>query len=123
MNELGKWIATTYKTVLPKSAIGQAMAYCVPRWDQLMAYLYDGKLEIDNNGVENSIRPVALGKKNYLFAGSSKGAKRAAQMYSFLGTCKKHAINPHDWLVYVLDHISDTKLNQLDNLLPQNFKA
>ena len=122
LNELGKWIASSYKEVLPKSAIGQAMSYCIPRWDKLMAYLHDGELEIDNNGVENSIRPVALGRKNYLFAGSSNGARRAAMMYSFLCTCKKHGINPHDWFVYVLDHIGDTKMNDLDHLLPQNFK-
>ena len=66
LNELGKWIVETYKTVLPKSPMGKAMAYCIPRWDKLMNYLKDGSLEIDNNLAENAIRPIALGRKNYL---------------------------------------------------------
>ena len=68
LNELGKWIVETYKKVLPKSAIGMAVAYCIPRWEKLMNYLHDGSLEIDNNFAENAIRPIAPGRKNYLFA-------------------------------------------------------
>lgn len=74
LNELGKWIADTYKTVLPKSPIGKAMAYCIPRWDFLLNFLKDGSLEIDNNGVENAIRPLALGRKNYLGSGAKLGS-------------------------------------------------
>jgi len=122
INELGKWIAETYKRVLPKSAIGKAMAYCIPRWDKLMAYLNDGSLEIDNNLAENAIRPIALGRKNYLFAGSSRGAERAAMFYSFFGTCKKNNVNPFEWLRKVLEVIPEYKVNQLQELLPQNLK-
>jgi len=122
LNELGKWIATTYKTVLPKSALGKAMGYCIPRWDNLLAYLKDGYLEIDNNLAENAIRPIALGRKNYLFAGSSNGAKRAAMFYSFFATCKKNNVNPFLWLKQTLTIIPDTKISQLEKLLPQNFK-
>jgi transposase len=122
LNELGKWIAETYKTVLPKSALGKALAYCIPRWDNLIAYLNDGSLEIDNNLAENAIRPIALGRKNYLFAGSERGAERAAMFYSFFGTCKKQNINPFDWLKKVLEVIPDYKVNQLTDLLPQNLK-
>lgn len=122
LNELGKWIADTYKTVLPKSAIGKAMAYCIPRWDKLMSYLHDGSLEIDNNLVENAIRPVALGRKNYLFSGSSRGAERAAMFYSFFGTCKSNDVNPYQWLKKVLEVIPQHKVNRLHELLPQNLK-
>ena len=122
LNELGKWMAETYKTVLPKSPIGQAIAYCIPRWDKLMNYLNDGSLEIDNNWVENAIRPLALGRKNYLFAGSARGAQRAAMFYSFFGTCKKNDVNPFDWLKKVLEIIPEHKVNRLDELLPQNLK-
>lgn len=76
INELGKWISAESKKVLPKSPIGKAMAYSINRWDALSAYMYDGSLLIDNNPIENSIRPVALGRKNYLFAGSHEAAQR-----------------------------------------------
>jgi len=122
LNELGKWMANTYKIVLPKSPTGQAMAYCIPRWNNLMNYLNDGSLEIDNNLVENAIRPIALGRKNYLFAGSSRGAERAAMFYSFFGTCKKNNVNPFEWLRKVLEIIPSHKVNRLDELLPQNLK-
>ncbi len=98
INELGKWIFEEIKSTLPKSQIGKAMAYAYARWDALSAYLYDGHLEIDNNLVENTIRPVALGRKNYLFAGSHEAAQRAAMIYSFFAICKKHEVNPFQWL-------------------------
>ncbi len=122
LNELGKWIVATYKEVLPKSAMGKATAYCIPRWDNLLGYLHDGSLEIDNNFAENAIRPIALGRKNYLFAGSTRGAERAAMFYSFFGTCKKNDVNPFDWLKKVLEVIPEYKVNRLTELLPQNMK-
>jgi len=123
LNELGKWIANTFKTVLPKSPLGKALAYCIPRWDKLMAYLNDGMLEIDNNLAENSIRPIALGRKNYLFAGSDRGAERAAMFYSFFGTCIKNEVNPLEWLRHTLEVIPSYKVNQLTELLPQHYKS
>jgi len=122
LNELGKWMANTYKTVLPKSPMGKAIAYCIPRWDYLMNYLKDGSLEIDNNLAENAIRPIALGRKNYLFAGSARGAERAAMFYSFFGTCRKNNVNPFDWLKKVLEIIPEYKVNKLEELLPQNLE-
>lgn len=94
------------------------MHYSLQRWDKLMIYATDGKLEIDNNLVENSIRPVAIGRKNYLFAGSHNGARRAAMLYSFLGTCKINDINPFEWLRDVLDKIPDYPINKIRELLP-----
>ena len=122
-NQLGKWIATEYKNTLPKSALGKAMAYCLTRWDNLIGYLHDGALEIDNNLIENAIRPVALGRKNYLFAGSHRAAQNAAMMYSFFATCKKHNVNPYQWLYYVLQVIQDYKTSKLIELLPQKFNG
>lgn len=121
LNDLGKWIVATYKEVLPKSPMGKATAYCIERWDNLLAYLNDGSLEIDNNLAENAIRPIALGRKNYLFAGSERGAQRAAMFYSFFGTCNKNNVNPFDWLKKVLEIIPTYKVNQLTDLLPQNL--
>jgi transposase len=122
INQLGQQLAEMYQDVLPKSPLGDALNYIIPRWDSLLAYLNDGMLEIDNNLVENSIRPNALGRKNYLFAGSHSGAQRAAMFYSFFGTCKQHGVNPWEWLKRVLELIPDYSINQLDDLLPQNLK-
>ena len=122
MNMLGKWIVETYKTSEPKSPMGKATAYCIERWDNLLAYLEDGSLEIDNNLAENAIRGIALGRKNYLFAGSNRGAERAAMMYSFFGTCKRNDVNPYQWLRKVLEVIPTYKVNKLTELLPQNLE-
>jgi len=121
INELGKWISQENKKVLPSSLIGKAFTYSINLWDSLQSYLYDGNLMIDNNLIENSIRPNALGRKNYLFAGSHQGAKRSAMFYSFFGTCKMHAVNPQEWMTKVLEVIADHKVNKLYELFPQNL--
>ncbi len=121
INDLGKWICNENKKVLPKSLIGKAFIYTVGLWDSLQAYLYNGDLHIDNNKIENSIRPNALGRKNYLFAGSHEGAQRSAMFYTFFGTCKMHNIDPFKWLSTVLDKIADLKITKLHELFPQNI--
>ena len=118
LNDLGKYIHALSQISLPKSPIAMACAYCINRWDNLLNYLKDGYLEIDNNNIENAIRPLALGRKNYLFAGSHDAAKNIAMYYSFFGTCKKNNINPRKWLVYVLKNINETKITNLHTLLP-----
>jgi transposase len=122
INQLGKLIAQFQKTAVPKSPMGIALEYTSTRWDILSNFMYDGSLEIDNNWVENAIRPNALGRKNYLFAGSHEGAKRAAMFYSFFGTCKKNNVNPYEWLKKVLQVIPDYPANKLGDLLPQNLQ-
>ena len=122
INELGKWIFQEVKSTLPKSQIGKAMAYAYARWDALSAYLNDGCLQIDSNLVENAIRPVALGRKNYLFAGSHEAAQRAAMIYSFFAICKKHEVNPFHWLKYTLENIMAINHKNLKDLYPQNYK-
>jgi transposase len=119
---LGKWISEEVKTALPKSQIGKAFRYSIERWDALSVYLYDGLLEIDNNWVENAIRPVALGRKNYLFCGSHDAAQRAAMIYSFLAICKKHQVNPYLWLKHTLENIMSINHKNIKELYPQNFK-
>lgn len=125
INEFAKWMTEEIKkyAVLPKSPIGKAFAYSLNRWDELSAYLYDGILEIDNNLVENVIRPVALGRKNYLFAGSHEAARRAACIYSFFAICKKHDVNPYEWLKYVFENLMDTRVTELEKLYPRNYKG
>jgi transposase len=122
LKALGQWMMDEYPSVLPQSAIGKAIHYCLQRWDKLSLYVTDGKLEIDNNLVENAIRPVAIGRKNYLFAGSHRAAQNTAMLYSFLGTCKINNINPQEWLEDVLDRIPQQKVNKLDELLPHKWK-
>lgn len=118
LNEMHQWLKDEIIKVTPKSLIGQAIAYSLARWDKLSLYITDGRLEIDNNLVENSIRPVAVGRKNYLFAGSHDAAQRAAMIYSLLGTCKKNGIEPFEWLKNTLSVLPDYKANQLHLLLP-----
>ena len=122
INELGKWIFEEIKNTLPKSQIGKAMAYAYARWDALSAYLYDGNLFIDNNLVENVIRPIALGRKNYLFAGSHEAAQRSAMIYSLFALCKKHEVNPFQWLKYTLQNIMSINHKNIKELYPQNYK-
>lgn len=119
LTALKSWMIENYKAVVPKSPIGQALHYFLERWDKLMLYTTNGMLEIDNNLVENAIRPVAVGRKNYLFAGSHNGAERAAMLYSFLGTCKLNDINPFEWLRSTLDQIPNHPINRIAELLPR----
>ncbi len=121
INELGKWIAEENKKVLPKSLIGKAFAYAINLWDQLQNFLKSGELLIDNNLIENSIRPNALGRKNYLFAGSHEGAQRTAMFYTFTGTCKMQGVEPMAWLTAVLGKIADHPVNKLFELFPGNI--
>jgi transposase len=119
INEIGSYIYNERSKVLPKSPIGVAFEYCANRWISLQNYLKDGMLEIDSNLIENSIRPLALGRKNYLFAGNHEAAENIAMFYSFFGTCKKNEVDPQKWLTYVINNINDTKTSKLKELLPQ----
>lgn len=119
INEIGSYIHKQRASVTPKSPIGKAFEYCSNRWVSLQNYLKDGMLEIDSNLIENSIRPLALGRKNYLFAGSHDAASNIAMFYSFFGTCKKHDIDPQKWLKYVMENIHTTPANNFKELLPQ----
>lgn len=122
LKALEQWMIKEHAAVLPKSAIGMAIHYSLYRWKKLSVYTTDGKLEIDNNLVENAIRPVALGRKNYLFAGSHKAAQNAAMLYSFLGTCKINNVNPYDWMTDVLNRIPAHPVNKLEELLPHKWQ-
>lgn len=108
--------------IVPKSPIGKAISYTATRLTYLEKYLTDGKLEIDNNLIENSIRPIALGRKNYLFAGSEKAAQYAGLFYSLLATCKAHNIDPATYLFDVIETISTHPINKIDQLLPKNWE-
>lgn len=122
LEEFKTWLIEQYQSVLPASMIGKAIAYCLPRWDKLSLYTTDGKLQIDNNPVENAVRPVAIGRKNYLFAGSHDAASRAATIYSLLATCRMHDVNPFDWLKEVFENMHLYTTKNIHELLPQHWK-
>ncbi len=123
LESLGKWMKEQYINTLPKSDIGEALAYSIKRWDTLSRYTENGMLNIDNNPVENSIRPVALGRKNYLFAGSHEAAKRSGMLYSLFGTCKLYGIEPYSWLKNTLQKIPSHPINKIQELLPHHHTA
>lgn len=119
LKELEKWMIEEYPKVVPSSAIAQAIKYCLPRWKKLSLYTTDAALLIDNNPVENAIRPVAIGRKNYLFAGSHESAQRSAMIYSLFATCRMNNINPYEWLKDVLERMHLYTTANIRELLPQ----
>jgi transposase len=123
LNTLHQILQTQLASSLPKSPLGMALQYTLARWDKLNVYTQDGNLRIDNNLIENSIRPVAIGRKNYLFAGNHEAAHRSAMLYSLFATCKLHNVNPIQWLTYVFENINNYKINEIEKLLPQNYEA
>jgi transposase len=109
---------------LPKSLLGKAIRYAHKQWPRLVVYIEDGKLEIDNNLVENAIRPCALGKKNHLFIGHPSAGHRAAHFYSLIGTCLRLGLNPHEYLTWLLGHVHATaKGVDFASLTPKRYVA
>jgi len=110
------------KQVLPKNPIGKGVTYALNQWDALLRYLEEPILEIDNNLSEQTLRMVCLGRKNYLFAGSEAGAKRAAIIYSLVASCKLNKIDPFAYFRDVLGRISTHPMDKIDELLPGQWK-
>jgi len=118
LDDLEKWFSQQTSQVLPQSKIGNAVAYAINMWPRIKRYTLEGRFMIDNNLIENSIRPVALGRKNYLFAGSHEAAQKAAMFYSFFATCKINNIEPFYWLQQTLEKLPGHPANRLEELLP-----
>lgn len=115
------WLKTQRARVAPKSALGTAITYCINQWDRLISFLEDGRLEIDNNRSERAIKPFVIGRKNWLFAKSMRGAEASAIIYSIVETAKENGLNPLNYLTYVLEQlprIDVTDEAELDQLLP-----
>jgi transposase len=122
LQRLQQWLEQNLQQVAPKSSIGKAIIYSLDRWKGLSSYCDYSYTEIDNNPVERSIRPVVVGRKNYLFAGSDESAERAACFYSFFITCRFHGVNPKAWLEDVFEKIEYLKRSQYHTLFPQNWR-
>jgi transposase len=123
LTALEPWLVATLQKVSTKSELAGAIRYSLVRWPQLNRYCDDGRIEIDNNSAERSIRPVVLGRRNYLFAGSDAGGERAANIYSLIGTAMLNAMDPYLYLRYVLERIADHPINRIEALLPWNVAA
>ena len=106
-----------------KSELARAIRYALARMKKLRPYLDHGFLEADNHSAERSIRPIALGRKNYLFVGSEGGGKSAAIAYTLIETAKLNGVDPQGWLTDVLGRIADHKITRIDELLPWRYAA
>ena len=120
--ELKSFLDATLAKISGKSSLAGAIRYATSRWAALTRYVDDGRLEMSNNAAERAIRPVALGRKNFLFAGSDAGGRRAAIMYTLIETCKLNEIDPEAWLTFVIERIADHPINRIDELLPWNWR-
>jgi transposase len=116
--ELHLWLTATLQRVSIKSELAGAIKYALVRWPALTRYRDDGRIEIDNNTAERSIRPIVLGRRNYLFAGSDAGGERAANIYSLIGTALLNGMDPYLYLRHVLERIAEHPINRIDLLLP-----
>jgi transposase len=121
LDRLAEWLDQQLKLLSGKSELAGAIRYARSRWDALMAYVDDGRLEISNNAAENAIRPVTLGRKNWLFAGSDAGGDRAAIFYTLIRSAKLNGLEPEAWLRDVLTRIGEHPINRLNELLPWNM--
>ena len=123
LDALHGWMQQTLATLSQKSATAKAIRYALSRWDALLRYCDDGRIEIDNNAAERALRCVALGRKNFLFAGSDAGGERAAAIYSLIGTAKLNGYDPEAFLREVLARIGEHPISRIDELLPWNLQA
>jgi transposase len=123
VEELHVWMSKTLAKISRKSDTAVAIRYALSRWRALSRYLDDGLIELDNSAAERALRGVALGRKNYLFAGSDAGGERAACLYSLLGTAKLNGLDPELYLREVLNRIADHPISRIHELLPWNFSV
>lgn len=123
LEQLQAWLLATLSKLSKKSELAGAIRYALSRWSALTRYRDDGRVEIDNNAAERALRTVALGRKNYLFAGADSGGQRAAAIYTLIGTAKLNDLDPQAYLRFVLERIAEHPINRIDELLPWNVAA
>jgi len=120
---LGIWLREQRARVSTKSDIGKAINYSLNRWVAFIRFLDDGRICLSNNAAERALRGVAVGRRNWTFAGSDEGARRAAHVFSLVETCKLNDVDPQAWLAHVLAKLPDHPAKQIAELLPWNWKS
>lgn len=123
LEQLHRWFEQKLATLSAKSDTAEAIRYALSRWRALTRYVDDGLIEIDNSSAERALRAVALGRRNYLFAGADSGGERAAAIYSLVGSAKLNGVDPELYLRTVLTRIAEHPINRIDDLLPWNFQT
>lgn len=123
LDALQTWMQTTLRQLSKKSALAEAIRYVLVRWEALVRYVGDGRIEIDNNAAERALRTVALGRKNFLFAGSDEGGERAATIYSLIGTAKLNGLDPEAYLRQVIGCIAEHPVNLVADQLPWHLST
>jgi hypothetical protein len=121
LEAMHEWLKGTMAKLSRKSDVAKAIHYALERWPALLLFSDDGRVEMDNNAAERALRAVAVGRKNYLFAGSDAGGERAAAIYSLLGSAKLNGIDPEAYMTEVLRRIADHRINRIEELLPWNL--
>lgn len=122
LDAIEKYLKAMQLAKLPKAPVQEAVNYALSQWPKMLRYLDDGRFHIDNNAMEREIRPIAIGRKNYLFAGSHQAAQRAAMLYSFIASCRLNKVNPAAWFIDVLKRLPKTGPAELHTLLPHLWK-
>lgn len=123
VEEIRKWLLAQVQAALPKSPLGTAVRYALEQWETLVVFLRDGAVELDNNVAENALRPIAIGRKNWLFVGSDNGGRALANLYTLTATCRRHGVDVYAYLKDVLVRIEQQPPGRLHELLPQNWQA
>ena len=123
VDDLDKWLHTERRKLSSKNRIAKAIDYLLKRWSAFTRFLDDGRICLSNNAAERSIRGIAVGRKNWIFAGSDSGGHRAAAIYTLIETAKLNDVDARAWLADVLARIADHPASRIDDLLPWNWKA
>jgi hypothetical protein len=117
-----QWLDVTGPKLSRRSDLAVGIRYALARWSALTCYIADGRLEIDNNAAERSLRGIAIGRKNWMFAGSDQGGHRAASIYSLVETAKLNGVDPEAWLTDTIARIADHPARRVADLLPWNYR-
>jgi transposase len=120
-DDLEEWLQAQLPKIPGKSPLAKAIRYALNRMPKTRRYLENGFLELDNNSAERAIKPVAIGRKNWMFAGSQRGGKSMAIAFTLIKTAKLNKVDPQAWLTWVLERIADHKITKLDELMPWNY--
>ena len=123
LDDLERWLRTSLEKLSRKSDTAAAILYALNLWPALTRYCDNGAIEIDNSAAERALRGIAIGRRNYLFAGADSGGERAAAIYPLIGTAKLNGVDPETWLHHVLANIADHPVNRVDDFLPWNCAA